>query len=150
MARQAMTKEDLSYNSSDDTSCTATRRRAFKDTDEDRSEQGDVVKGRLQIQERDVIAHMQFRDYGEAGGIWSVACCDPDEDDESTAVLLGRGDEISGRAEFWDDTSGKPLNAEKVREARVKEMRELDRMVGKEPDLVECWEKKSRGPVGVR
>ena len=103
MARQAMTKEDLSYNSSDDTSCMASKRRAFEDTDEDRSEQGYVVKGRLQLQERDVIAHMQFRDHGEAGGIWSVACRDPDEDDESTAVLLGRGDEISGRAEFWDD-----------------------------------------------
>ena len=51
---------------------------------------------------------------------------------------------------FWDDRTGKLLDSEKVRAARAEELRELDRRVWVEADVEECWNKKGRGPIGVR
>ena len=38
----------------------------------------------------------------------------------------------------------------KSRAARAEELRELDRRVWVEADVEECWNKKGRGPIGVR
>ena len=51
------------------------------------------------------------------------------------------------KKEFWDDRTGKLLDSEKVRAARAEE---LDRRVWVEADVEECWNKKGRGPIGVR
>ena len=42
------------------------------------------------------------------------------------------------------------MDSEKVRAARAEERRELDRRVWVEADVEECWNKKGRGPIGVR
>ena len=96
--------------------------------------------------------YVGFREYNDDGGLWMVACHEPDEDVEelrSAGWGEGRLDE-DGAAEFRDDRTGKPLDTEKVRAAREEELRELDRRVWEEADVQECWDKKGRGPIGVR
>ena len=60
------------------------------------------------------------------------------------------GEEEPYPAEFSDDRTGKPLDAEKVRAAREEELKELERRVWVEADIDECWRKKNRKPIGVR
>ena len=97
--------------------------------------------------------YVNYQQYEEDGGVWLVACREPETDVEETlGGELGVGDEL-GFAEdvhFRDDRTGKPLDAAKVRAAREEELKELDRRVWVEADVSECWEKKGRGPIGVR
>ena len=78
-----------------------------------------------------------------------VACREPEEDVED-AESSGAFEQDSCEAQFWDNRTGKPLDAEKVRAARAEELRELDRRVWEEADLQECFDKKGRGPIGIR
>ena len=55
-----------------------------------------------------------------------VACREPEEDVED-AESSGAFEQDSCEAQFWDNRTGKPLDAEKVRAARAEELRELDR-----------------------
>ena len=73
-----------------------------------------------------------FQEYCDAGGLWTVACRELEEDveDDSSGV---RGQD-SCEAQHWDDRTGKPLDAEKVRAVRAEELRELDRRVWEEAD----------------
>ena len=100
---------------------------------------------------------LSFQEYCVTGGLWMVACREPEEDfEESEGVFLPAESlpaetkqDVRG-GEFWDDRTGKPLDSEKVRAARAEELRELDRRVWVEADLQECWDKKGRGPTAVR
>ena len=94
-----------------------------------------------------------FQEYDDAGGLWMVACQEPEEDVEGFLDAEFQPEskvEHGGTVEFRDDRTGKPLDAEKVRAARAEELRELDRRVWEEADVQECWDKKGRGPIGVR
>ena len=91
---------------------------------------------------------MSFQQYEDDGGVWLVACREPDEDVEGAKEeSLGEeiGDGMDEGVVFRDDRTGKPLDAGKVRAAREEELRELDRRVWQEADVQECWEKKGRG-----
>ena len=100
---------------------------------------------------------LSFQEYCDTGGLWMVACREPEEDMEGSESVLfpsetlpaGTEQDVRG-GEFWDDRTGKPLDSEKVRAARAEELRELDRRVWVEADVQECWNKKGRGPIGVR
>ena len=81
-----------------------------------------------------------------------IACREPEEDLEETQdepVPIATEQDVL-QEEFWDDRTGKLLDSEKVRAARAEELRELDRRVWVEADVEECWNKKGRGPIGVR
>ena len=93
-----------------------------------------------------------FQEYCDSGGIWMIACREPEEDleetqDEPVPIATEQG---VLHEKFWDDRTGKLLDSEKVRAARAEELRELDRRVWVEADVEECWNKKGRGPIGVR
>ena len=98
-----------------------------------------------------------LQEYCDTGGLWMVACREPEEDLEGSESVLfpsetlpaGTKQDVRG-VEFWDDRTGKPLDSEKVRAARAEELRELDRRVWVEADVQECWNKKGRGPKAVR
>ena len=99
------------------------------------------------------MGYVGFQAYDEDGGLWMVACKEPEEDVEealqdSPPWVNDPG--LADAAAFRDDRTGKPLDANKVRAAREEEFRELDRRVWQEADVNECWEKKGRGPIGVR
>ena len=68
---------------------------------------------------------MSFQEYCDAGGLWMAACQEPEEDLED-AESSGAFEQDSCEAQFWDNRTGKPLDAEKVRAARAEELRELD------------------------
>ena len=56
-----------------------------------------------------------------------------------------------GNAEFWDDLSGKPLDAEEVRKARVEEMGEFAKhQVYEKVPTEECWRETGAAPIGTR
>ena len=56
-----------------------------------------------------------------------------------------------GETEFWDDLSGKPLDAEKVRKARVEEMGEFAKhQVYEKVPTEECWRETGAAPIGTR
>ena len=88
---------------------------------------------------------LSFQEYCDTGGLWMVACGEPEEDLEgSEGVLLlaetlpaATKQEVRG-GEFWDHRTGKPLDSEKVRAARAEELVELNRRVWIEADLQEC------------
>ena len=100
---------------------------------------------------------LSFQEYCDTGGLWMVACREPEEDLEGSESVLfpsetfpaGTKQDVRG-GEFWDDRTGKPLESQKVRAARAEELRELDRRVWVEADVQECWKKKGRGPIAVR
>jgi hypothetical protein len=97
--------------------------------------------------------YVDYQQYEEDGGVWLVACREPEMDvEEMLKGDLGVGDGLGFEDDvhFRDDRTGKPLDAAKVRAAREEELQELDRRVWVEADVSECWEKKGRGPVGVR
>ena len=80
-----------------------------------------------------------------------IACRESEEDSEEqdeTVPIATEQDVI--QEEYWDDRTGKLLDSQKVRAARAEELRELDRRVWVEADVEECWNKKGRGPIGVR
>ena len=81
-----------------------------------------------------------------------IACREPEEDLEETQdepVPIATEQDVL-QEEFWDDRTGKLLDSEKVRAAPAEELRELDRRVWVKADVEECWNKKGRGPKGVR
>ena len=81
-----------------------------------------------------------------------IACREPEEDLVETPgrpVPLATEHSVL-RGEFWDDRTEKLLDSEKVRAARAEELRVLYRRVWVEADLEKCWNKKGRGPIGVR
>ena len=95
---------------------------------------------------------LSFQEYCDSGGLWMIACREPEEDPEETQdepVPIATEQGLLNE-EFWDDRTGKLLDSEKVRAARAEELRELDRRVWVEADVEECWNKKGRGPIGVR
>ena len=106
-------------------------------------------KGETEQQEGVSMDCMSFQEYCDGGGLWMVACREPEEDVED-AESSGAFEQDSCEAQFWDNRTGKPLDAEKVRAARAEELRELDRRVWEEADLQECFDKKGRGPIGIR
>merc|ERR1711873_169630 len=72
--------------------------------------------------------------------------------ESSGNVEFSENVESSGSApEHWDDLSGKPLNPELVKRARLEEMGELakHRVYEKVP-ISECWNKTGSGPIGTR
>ena len=136
-------------------------KRAAEDPPDD-AERGDQERtedvGMSYVQE-DMDGRVKFRDYDRCGGLWMVACRDPEEDVEDLPDEQHAGGDIAdyeyeyGSGEmaiFRDDRTGKPLDTAKVRAAREEELRELDRRVWEEADLQECWDKKGRGPIAVR
>ena len=95
---------------------------------------------------------LSFQEYCDSGDLWMIACREPEEDLEETQdepVPIATEQDVL-QEEFWDDRTGKLLDSEKVRAARAEELRELDRRVWVEADVEECWNKKGRGPTGVR
>ena len=125
--------------------------------DQDRGDgDGVAVEGVSHLQELRVDER-DFGEYHRDGGLWMVACREPDEDlqqvpeDNLSAGGGGSdGDDTGEEVVFRDDRTGKPLDTAKVRAAREEELRELDRRVWEEADVQECWEKKGRRPIGVR
>ena len=129
-------------------------KRSAEDPPADES-RGDPAGGGI-VGEKDQDAEMGyvgFQAYDEDGGLWMVACKEPEEDVEE-ALQDGppwvNDPGLADAAAFRDDRTGKPLDAKKVRAAREEELQELDRRVWQEADVNECWEKKGRGPIGVR
>ena len=125
-------------------------RRGEKRTAEDPAADGreDSVdeKGESKNDEDVSMDCMSFQEYCDTGGLWMVACREPDEHIEE-----GEGGELSGGQatdhcgmQFHDDRTGRPLDAEKVRAARAEKLRKLDRRVWEEADLQECWDKKGQ------
>jgi hypothetical protein len=54
-------------------------------------------------------------------------------------------------ARYWDDVSGKELDPEKVREARVEEMKEfVKHTVYEKVPIAQCWSRTGKKPIGVR
>ena len=100
---------------------------------------------------------LSFQECWDTGGLWMVACREPEEDLEVSENVLfpsetlpaGTEQDVRG-GEFWNDRTGKPLDSEKVRAARAEELRELDRRVWVEADVQECWNQKGRGPIAIR
>ena len=95
---------------------------------------------------------LSFQEYCDSGGLWMIACREPEEDLQEThhePVPIATEQGVL-HEEFWDDRTGKLLDSEKVRVARAEELRELDRRVWVEADVEEFWNKKERGPIGVR
>ena len=103
---------------------------------------------------------MSYAEYRDAGGVDLVACRGAEEDVEdytdSNETWGEDIDEVNADVEesdeviFRDDRTGKPLVTEKVIAARTEELKELDKRVWKEADVKECWDRKGRGPIGVR
>ena len=92
---------------------------------------------------------LSFQEYCDTGGLWMVACREPEED-VGDAESSGALEQDSFEEQFFDNRTRKPLDAEKVRAARAEELRELDRRVWEEADLQECFDKEGRGPIGIR
>ena len=126
-------------------------KRAAEDPAADGREDSVDEKGESKNDEDVSMDCMSFQEYCDTGGLWMVACREPDEDiEEGEGELSGRQAPDQCGMQFHDDRTGKPLVAEKVRAARAEELRELDRRLWEEADLQECWDKKGRAPIGVR
>ena len=101
--------------------------------------------------QRRASAEGVLRSY-DSGGLWMIACREPEEDleetqDEPVPIATEQG---VLHEEFWDDRTGKLLDSEKVRAARAEELRELAR-VWAEADVEGCWKKRKRAhrlPMG--
>ena len=75
-----------------------------------------------------------------------------DESDSSLHALLCQvANSESCDSEFWDDLSGKVLDANRVRKARIEEMGEIAKhgVYAKVP-IKECWEATGTNPIGTR
>ena len=62
---------------------------------------------------------LSFQEYCDSGGLWIIACREPEEDleetqDEPVPIATEQG---VPHEEFWDDRPGKLLDSEKVRAA---------------------------------
>ena len=119
-------------------------KRAAEDPAADGREDSVGEKGESKNDEDVSMDCMSFQEYCDTGGLWMVACREPDEDIEE-----GEGGELSeGQApdqcgmQVHDDRTGKPLDAEKVRAARAEELLELDRR--------ECGRKPTCRSVGTK
>ena len=51
---------------------------------------------------------------------------------------------------YYDDRTGRELDAKKVKAAREEELQELERRVYVKVPIKECWEKKGKAPIQVR
>ena len=126
------------------------KKRAAEDPPADCGDDDSVnKKGEMEQQEDVSMECLSFQEHCDTGGLWMVACREPEEDVED-AESSGALEQDSFEEQFWDNRTGKPLDAEKVRAARAEELRELDRRVWEEADLQECFDKKGRGPIGIR
>ena len=107
------------------------------------------MKGEMEQQEAVSMECMSFQEYCDTGGLWMVACREPEEDVQD-AESSGAFEHDLCEVQFWDNRTGELLDAERVRAALAEELRELDRRVWEEADLQECFDKKERGPIGNR
>ena len=127
----------------------AGKKRAAEDPPSDCGDDDSVnKKGEMEQQEDVSMECLSFQEYCDTGGLWIIACREPKEDVEDSESS-GASEQDSFEEQFWDNRTGKPLDAEKVRAARAEELRELDRRVWEEADLQECFDKKGRGPICI-
>ena len=120
------------------------KKRAAEDPPADCGDDDSVnKKGEMEQQEDVSMECLGFQEHCDIGGLWMVACREPEEDVED-AESSGALEQDSFEEQFWDNRTGKPLDAEKVRAARAEELRELDRLVWEEADLQECFDKKGK------
>ena len=60
-------------------------------------------------------------------------------------------DDNQEAGQFWDDLSGKELNAKLVKRAREEEMKDINKHnVYEQVDIRECWDNTGKEPIGTR
>ena len=88
--------------------------------------------GELDAEEDVSMDCASVKEYCDARDLWMVACRQPEEEDVEDVDSSVALEQDSCEAQYWDDRTGKPSNAEKVRAARAEELPELDRRVWEE------------------
>ena len=86
---------------------------------------------------------LSFQEYCDSGGLWMIACREPEENLEETqdeAVPIATEQNVL-QGDFWDDRTGKLLDSEKVRAAGQKSV---------ESSIAECGLKLTLKSVGTR